>query len=179
MCKKVKIFLAFLIIVTVGTGFYSHKLNVISTEVTPITAPKVENLKEKQLTTTIYFPNLKENKLNTEEIIIPNNLITKEGILTNIINQLIKKLKSDNTIKEGIYKFEIYSKNKNLYLDLDSKILLSANNPQEELLIIYSFVNSLLSPGGADKVILLIDGDPTKKVNFINISNYYRKNSDI
>lgn len=179
MSIRIKIFLVFLILVAAGTGIYSHKLNKISEEITPITAPKIDTLQKEELISTIYYPNKEFNKLETTEIKIPDNLSTKEDILSNITKQLIEELEANNILKKSNYKFEVYSKNRNLYLDLDSKILLSATNPQEELLIIYSFVNSLLSPGGADKVILIIDGNPTTKVNFINISKYYRKNSDI
>lgn len=179
MSIRIKAFLVFLILVAAGTGIYSHKLNKISHEITPITAPKIEKNEKQNLISTIYYPNSQKNRLVTSEITINSSLNTKEDILTNITTQLIKKLEDEKILKEGKYKFEVYSKNRDLYLDLDSKILLSATTPQEELLIIYSFVNSLLSPGGSDKVILLVNGNPAQKINFINISKYYRKNSDI
>lgn len=179
MSKKLKSLLFILILVTVVTGIYSNRLNHLSQNTTHITTPKTNEIKTNDYSVTLFFPNSKQNKLNTEDIILSENLNTKEQILKEITTKLITKLENINILKKEAFKYEVYIKNRTLYLDLDSKILLSANNPQEELLIIYSFVNTLLSLGGNDAVVLLINGVPTDKVNYINISKNYKLNSNI
>nr|WP_307774812.1 GerMN domain-containing protein [uncultured Cetobacterium sp.] len=179
MSNKLKGMVIFLIVVTIGVGMYSHKLNIISKEVTPIKLPNIEKIKVEDFTTSIYLPNPTTKKLYTEEISIDGNLMSKDIILNNIVKQLINNLEEKSILKKGSYKYEVYLKNKDIYLDLDSKILLSAKDPQEEILLIYSFVNSLLTPGGFNKVVILVDGNPVEKVNFINISKSYKLNKDI
>jgi len=179
MSNKLKIFLVILASITIATGFYSNKLNKKSECITPITAPTIEAIKKIEITTPIFYPNFKAGKLITEDIILNSNLKNKEDILKDIIKQLITKLETVQILKKENLKYEVYIKNRTIYLDLDSKVLSSANNPQEELLLIYSFINSLLTPGGADKVVLLINGVPTDKVNFININKSYKLNSNI
>lgn len=179
MSYKLKIFLVTLIVIAIGSGIYSNKLNEKSKLTTEIIAPTFETTNTPEVSTTIFFPNLKQGKLNSEDIILVSNLTNKEDILKSILAQLIKKLEDKNIIKKENFKYEVYLKNRTLYLDLDSKILSSTKTPQEELLLIYSFVNSLLIPGGADNVVLLINGSPTDKVNFININKSYKLNSNI
>ncbi len=189
MSHKSKIFLIILIVIAASTGLYSNKLNKKSETITPITTPTLETIKATEITTPIFFPNLKQGKLNSEDIVLSSNLTNKQDILKDIISQLIQKLEDKNilkkenfkyeVLKKENFKYEVYLKNRTLYLDLDSKILSSAKTPQEELLLIYSFVNSLLTPGGADNVVLLINGVPTDKINFINISKSYKLNSNI
>lgn len=179
MSHKSKIFLAVLIAITIFTGVYSNKVNKKSETVTTIATPTLESIQKTEITTPIFFPNLKQGKLSKEDIILNPNISNKEDILKDIISQLLKKLEDENILKKENFKYEVYIKNRILYLDLDSKVLSSAKNPQEELLLIYSFVNSLLTPGGADNLVLLINGSTTKKVNFININKNYKLNSNI
>lgn len=179
MSQKFKIFLVVLIAITISAGLYSNRLNKKSETATTISTPLLETIEKTEITTTIFFPNLKQGKLVKEDIFLDSNTLNKEDILKDIISQLLKKLEDNNILKKENYKYEVYIKNRTLYLDLDSKILSSAKTPQEELLLIYSFVNSLLTPGGADNVVLLINGSPTEKVNFINISKSYKLNSNM
>ncbi|MDX8336462.1 MULTISPECIES: GerMN domain-containing protein [Cetobacterium] len=179
MSNKLKIFLVFLIVITVGVGFYSKKIDEKSKVIVPISAPILENNKPVEIKTTIFIPSLKQGKLISEEIILNPKLNNKEDILKDIIQKLLNKLEEKNILKKETFKYEVYIKNRTLYLDLDSKVLSSAKTPQEELLLIYSFVNSLLTPGGADNVVLLINGFTTEKVNFININKSYKLNNNI
>ncbi|MGL4866107.1 MAG: GerMN domain-containing protein [Cetobacterium sp.] len=179
MSHKLKIFLAVLIAIAVGTGIYSNRVNKKSETITAISTPTLETIQKTEISTPIFFPNMKQGKLLKEDVILNSNLSNKEDILKDIISQLLKKLEEKNILKKENFKYEVYIKNRTLYLDLDSKILSSAKTPQEELLLIYSFVNSLLTPGGADNVVLLINGSTTEKVNFINISKSYKLNSNI
>lgn len=179
MSYKLKSFLVILVVIAIGTGIYSNKLNKKSEMITSISTPALESVDTAKITTPIFFPNLKQGKLNSTDIILTSNLSNKQDILKDILSQLINKLEDNNIIKKENFKYEVYLKNRTLYLDLDSKILSSAKTPQEELLLIYSFVNSLLTPGGADNVVLLINGVPTDKVNFININKSYKLNSNI
>lgn len=179
MSNKLKIFLVILASITVATGIYSNRLNKKSEIVTSISTPTVESIKKTEITTLIFFPDFKVGKLSSQDIVLSSNLINKEDILKDIISQLILKLEEKQILKKESLKYEVYLKNRTIYLDLDSKVLASAKNPQEELLLIYSFVNSLLTPGGADTVVLLINGAPTDKVNFININKSYKLNSNI
>ncbi|MGL5988552.1 GerMN domain-containing protein [Cetobacterium sp.] len=179
MSNKLKLFLVALISVATITGIYSKQLDKNSKTITQISVPKIQEIKKLEFSTPIFFPDLKAGKLNTENIVLTSNLKEKEEILKEIINNLLIKLENTKIIKKENYKYELFIKNRILYLDLDSKILLSATTPQEELLLIYSFVNSLLTPGGSDTVVLLVNGIPTNKVNFIDINKSYKLNSNI
>lgn len=179
MSKKLKIILSILILLTLITGVYSYKVTQISNTITPITYTEKEKIQHEDYISFIYFPDFNSTTLAKEEIQISGKLETKEEVYYSVINDLISKLKSLNILEDKNFSFEIYNKNKDLYLDLDSKILLSAKEAQQEVLIIYSFVNSLLELGGNDRVILLVDGEKVDKVNFVNISNFYQKNSSI
>lgn len=179
MSNKLKIFLIILAILAIFTGVYSNKLNERSKTVVAISTPTSETIQKTEISTPIFFPNLKEGTLSKEDILLNSNISNNEDILKDIISQLLKKLEDKNILKKENFKYEVYIKNRTLYLDLDSKVLSSAKTPQEELLLIYSFVNSLLTPGGANNVVLLINGSQTEKVNFINISKSYKLNSNI
>ncbi|MGL4653619.1 GerMN domain-containing protein [Cetobacterium sp.] len=179
MSNKLKIFLIVLASITIATGMYSNELNKKSEVIIPITTPTVEAMKKAEITTPIFYPDFKIGKLSAQDIILNSNLLNKEDILKDIIGQLLIKLEEKQILKKENLKYEVYLKNRTIYLDLDSKILSSAKNPEEELLLIYSFINSLLTPGGAETVVLLINGAPTDKVNFININKSYKLNSNI
>lgn len=160
-------------------GFYSHLVDKKSKIITKITIPESINSQNMELNTTIYYPNLEKTRLSTEEIIIDSNYTNKESILKHITALLIDKLISNKILENHSYQYELYIKNRVLYLDLDKKILLAAKSPKEELFIIYSFVNTLLTPGGVDSIILSVDGKPKKQVNFIKLNKTYRLNTVI
>lgn len=179
MSKNFKITLSILSLFTLITGTYSYKVTKISNTITPITYTEKEKVQHEDYISYIYFPNFNSATLTKEEVKISGKLETKEEVYYSIINDLILKLKSLNILEDKNFSFEIYNKNKDIYLDLDSRILLSAKEAQQEVLIIYSFVNSLLELGGNDRVILLVDGEKSDKINFVNISNFYQKNNSI
>lgn len=179
MSIKLKITLIILIILAFLTGRYAKELTEQSRIVTTITIPNINQLQDTEYTTSLFFPNFKQERLNKEDIHIMVNSSSKELILKSIIKELLLKLENLGILKKGNYTYEVYIRNRTLYLDLDSKVLEVAKNPQEELLLIYSFVNSLLSPGGADNLVLLINGNSKDKVNFININKSYNLNNNI
>lgn len=179
MSIKLKITLIILIILAFLTGRYAKELTEQSRIVTTITIPNINQLQDTEYTTSLFFPNFKQERLNKEDIHIMVNSSSKELILKSIVKELLIKLENLGILKKGNYTYEVYIRNRTLYLDLDSKVLEVAKNPQEELLLIYSFVNSLLSPGGADNLVLLINGNSKDKVNFININKSYNLNNNI
>lgn len=179
MSKKLKVLLIILIFITLGTGFYSKKLDDSSKNINQLTVPKLNNNEQNKFIATIYFPNPSINKLTSSNVEFDYSSFSKQEILKDIIDILFLKLEELEILKKENYKYEVYIRNKTIYLDLDSRILHSAKTPQEELLLIYSFVNTILSMAGNDELVLLIDGYPSNKVNFIKINKSYKINRDI
>lgn len=174
-----RILIVCLTILAITFGVKSKNLNELSKTVTPIVATKKENSKIDSISINIYVPNKENTALVSKQINLKETEQNKTAQLKLITTNLIKILNEQKILKEDNYPFEIYLKDKDIYLDLDSKILLCAKTPQEELLIIYSFVNTLISAEEADKVIILINGDEKDKVNFVNLSKFYKLNTNI
>ena len=66
-----------------------------------------------------------------------------------------------------------------LYLNLSSDIAENIQNKEQELLIIYSLVNTYTSLEGINRVKILIDDIEVKKLKWYNLRTFYTKNLDI
>lgn len=181
MKKKLKFnFYALILIILIGvTYIFNEKLTSESQVIHELTIPKIENKKIIKYTTPLFIPNSNFSKFTTVDITLSENLKSTESILKEIMNNLIINLENKKIIPKKLYEYEIYLDNRILYLDLDSKILTNLKSTREELMIIYSFINSLLAPGGSDEVVILIDGKSLKNLNFITLAKSYKMNTTI
>lgn len=178
MSSVLKILILCLIILTTFLGIKSRKLTDLSNKITKIEIPKDLKKEEPKFIATLFIPNEKKDTLISEDIDLKETIFNKTDIFEKVVKHLILNLEKKGILKKENYEYKIYLKDKDIYLDLDSEILLNAKTPEEEVLIIYSFVNTLLSLGEYEKVILLIDGKYKEKVNFVNISNFYKLNTE-
>ncbi len=168
-----------MIVLIIITFCYNRKLSLESKIIHELTLPESKPIKVTTYMTLLYYPSKKGKGFETEEIALTENLKTTESILKDILDSLIFKLEEKKIIPKVAYNYEIYLNNRTLYLDLDSKIFSATKTARDELLIIYSFVNSLLAPGGSDEVVILIDGKNKTSLNFINLSKSYKINTNI
>ncbi|MEG0729729.1 MAG: GerMN domain-containing protein, partial [Cetobacterium sp.] len=106
--------------------------------------------------------------------------MSKDEILQTAIQNVINNLQSKKILKTSeVYKFKVYLEDRDVYLDLSSNILSHVGDAKEELLVIYSFVNTICNLGGVDRVKFLIDGKSVERVKYINLTKFYEKNMEM
>ena len=134
---------------------------------------------EKELNDKIYVFYPKENNIINEEIVIPK-VKSKDELLEATIFETLKRLENGNYVpkidkKDIVY----YILDKKIYIDIPERIFDNVKNPKSELLIIYSFVNSLTNVGGIEKVRILINNADLEKVKYANLLKDYTYKKDI
>lgn len=134
---------------------------------------------QKELTDKIYVFYPKDNTIADEEIIV-SKIKSQDELLRVTILETLKKLEAGNFIpkvekKDIIY----YVLDKKIYLDIPEKIFDNVTDPKSELLVIYSFVNSLTNAGGIEKVRFLINNADLEKVKYANLMKDYEYKKNI
>ncbi|WP_300393215.1 GerMN domain-containing protein [Fusobacterium sp.] len=125
----------------------------------------------------IFYP--QDEKITNMELIIPK-LNSKDELINKTIIEITKKLEEGNFIpliesREISY----YISNDKIYLDLPEKIFNNVTNAKAELLIIYSFVNSLTNIDGIENVRILINNADLEKVKYANLLKDYKYTKNI
>lgn len=125
----------------------------------------------------IFYP--QDEKITNMELIIPK-LNSKDELINKTIIEITKKLEENNLIpliesREISY----YISNDKIYLDLPEKIFNNVTNAKAELLIIYSFVNSLTNIDGIENVRILINNADLEKVKYANLLKDYKYTKNI
>lgn len=166
--KLNKIF-AIIFFITLITGYFYFNRDYTPKKII-IRSTEVQNELENKL--YIYFPE-KDNLLN-EEVVIKGDKNSTE-IVGETIKEIILKLKLLDRIPQVDLEKEIgyFITEDKLYLDIPDKLFDKVNSPREELLIIYSFVNSLTNIEGIEKVRFLIDNVDQEKVKYSNLMKDY------
>ncbi len=125
----------------------------------------------------IFYP--QDNKIINMEVIIPK-LNSKDELINKTIIEITKKLEENNFIP-FIESSEIsyYISSDKIYLDLPEKIFNNVTNAKTELLIIYSFVNSLTNIDGIENVRILINNADLEKVKYANLLKDYKYTKNI
>lgn len=120
----------------------------------------------------IYYP--EEDKLLNEEIIVTGNFESNK-IVGDTIKHIVLKLKELNKIPKLNFKTEIeyFILKDKVYIDIPEKMFEKVNSPREELLLIYSFVNSLTNIKGIERVRFLIDNVDVEKIKYSNLMKDY------
>lgn len=138
-----------------------------------------ENMSSSNKEGIIYIYTPMGGKLQKEEITVKTTM-SKDEILQTAIQNVINNLQSKKILKTSeVYKFKVYLEDRDVYLDLSSNILSHVGDAKEELLIIYSFVNTICNLGGVDRVKFLIDGKSVERVKYINLTKFYEKNMEM
>lgn len=126
----------------------------------------------------IFYPNngqLVNEEIETTKSTIENDII-KETLYKNI--EKLKNLKIIPNINEKTEVF-YYKVDNTLYLDLPEKIFSNIKSPKEELLLIYSFVNTLTNLDSIEEIKILINGIDTDKVKYSNLKGKFKYRKDI
>lgn len=147
-------------------------------ELAPFNGKENTSLSSKDGIIYIYTP--VGGNLQKEEVTVKTTM-SKDEILQTAVQSVISNLQSKKILKtsEG-YKFKVYLEDRDVYLDLSSNTLSHVGDAKEELLVVYSFVNTICNLGGVvDRVKFLIDGKSVEKVKYINLMKFYQKNMEI
>lgn len=126
----------------------------------------------------IFYP--ENGKLVNEEIESIKPIVESDNI-KETLNKNIQKLKSLKLIPNINEKTEVfyYKVENTLYLDLPEKLFSNIKSPKEELLLIYSFVNTLTNLDSIEEVKFLINGIDVDKVKYSNLKGKFKYRKDI
>ena len=155
--------------IILGIGYY--RVNEKSKTVETVFTRNDEAPKDLKDKIYIYYPH--NNSLENMELVVPK-VKTKDELLTVSINEVVKKLESDNIIpKVDLKDINYYMTDKKIYLDLPEKIFANVKDAKGELLVLYSFVNTLTNIGGIEQVRFLINNADLEKVKYANLLRDY------
>lgn len=186
--KKNLIILGSSIFFLIVSGIFFYKYVIMEDKI-PI--KKIINHKNIQTTTSleivkIYSPNDSLDSLISSEVEInKEDFSSKINYIFNII-----KDKSNYRVRdedENYYFFmdpnvtllNSYLVGDKLYLNLSSNIIQSIKTKEQELLIIYSLVNTYTNLENINRVKILIDDIEVDRLRWYNLKTFYTKNLDI
>lgn len=175
--KSSYIIAIFMWIIVLILGFAHFKMNQNMKNPKPVFIRTNQTTKNETDNIYIYYP--EENSLNNVEIKVPK-IENRYDLLNNTILETVNKLEENKFIpiidKE---KISFYIVGNQIYLDLPKTTFENVRNGKTELLIIYSFVNSLTNIEGIESVRFLIDHNENDKVKFANLSKNYKYSKNI
>ena len=127
----------------------------------------------------IFFPD--GEKLVSSELEV-NKIENKNILMRRTLDETIKKLKELDKIPNINEKVEVfcYLIDNVVYLDLPEKLFDKVKSPKDELLLIYSFVNTMTNVDTNIKTVkILINGMDTDKVKYANLKRDFKFRKDI
>lgn len=126
----------------------------------------------------IYYP--KDDKLIDEEVIFDSSYNSNK-IIKSTIESIILKLENMEIIPKIDINKEIgyFILEGKVFLNIPEKIFDKIKSPREELLLIYSFVNSLNNIEGVENIRFLINNVDVEKVKYSNLLKDYNYKKDI
>ena len=127
----------------------------------------------------IFFP--EGEKLVSSELEV-NKMENKNILMRRTLDETIKKLKELDKIPNINEKVEVfcYLIDNVVYLDLPEKLFDKVKSPKDELLLIYSFVNTMTNVDTNIKTVkILINGMDTDKVKYANLKRDFKFRKDI
>ena len=127
----------------------------------------------------IFFP--EGEKLVSSELEV-NKIENKNMLMRRTLDETIKKLKELDKIPNINEKVEVfcYLIDNVVYLDLPEKLFDKVKSPKDELLLIYSFVNTMTNVDTNIKTVkILINGMDTDKVKYANLKRDFKFRKDI
>ena len=127
----------------------------------------------------IFFP--EGEKLVSSELEV-NKIENKNILMRRTLDETIKKLKELDKIPNINEKVEVfcYLIDNVVYLDLPEKLFDKVKSPKDELLLIYSFVNTMTNVDTNIKTVkILINGMDTDKVKYANLKRDFKFRKDI
>lgn len=127
----------------------------------------------------IFFP--EGEKLVSSELEV-NKIENKNMLIRRTLDETIKKLKELDKIPNINEKVEVfcYLIDNVIYLDLPEKLFDKVKSPKDELLLIYSFVNTMTNVDTNIKTVkILINGMDMDKVKYANLKRDFKFRKDI
>lgn len=127
----------------------------------------------------IFFPD--GEKLVSSELEV-NKIESKNMLMRRTLDETIRRLKELDKIPNINEKVEVfcYLIDNVVYLDLPEKLFDKVKSPKDELLLIYSFVNTMTNVDTNIKTVkILINGMDTDKVKYANLKRDFKFRKDI
>lgn len=127
----------------------------------------------------IFFP--EGEKLVSSELEV-NKIESKNMLMRRTLDETIRRLKELDKIPNINEKVEVfcYLIDNVVYLDLPEKLFDKVKSPKDELLLIYSFVNTMTNVDTNIKTVkILINGMDTDKVKYANLKRDFKFRKDI
>lgn len=127
----------------------------------------------------IFFP--EGEKLVSSELEV-NKIENKNMLMRRTLDETIRRLKELDKIPNINEKVEVfcYLIDNVIYLDLPEKLFDKVKSPKDELLLIYSFVNTMTNVDTNIKTVkILINGMDTDKVKYANLKRDFKFRKDI
>ena len=127
----------------------------------------------------VFFP--EGEKLVSSELEV-NKIENKNILMRRTLDETIKKLKELDKIPNINEKVEVfcYLIDNVVYLDLPEKLFDKVKSPKDELLLIYSFVNTMTNVDTNIKTVkILINGMDMDKVKYANLKRDFKFRKDI
>ena len=127
----------------------------------------------------IFFPD--GEKLVSSELEV-NKMENKNILMRRTLDETIRRLKELDKIPNINEKVEVfcYLIDNVVYLDLPEKLFDKVKSPKDELLLIYSFVNTMTNVDTNIKTVkILINGMDTDKVKYANLKRDFKFRKDI
>ena len=127
----------------------------------------------------IFFP--EGEKLVSSELEV-NKIENKNILMRRTLDETIRRLKELDKIPNINEKVEVfcYLIDNVVYLDLPEKLFDKVKSPKDELLLIYSFVNTMTNVDTNIKTVkILINGMDTDKVKYANLKRDFKFRKDI
>ncbi len=179
---KKKIFIiSFLFCLCLVLGVYSKKLTDNSQKIEKINFNKTNNIMKKiiekveEVKGILYILNDKKEKLISKEISFSKELSVEEKIGI-IFKELNLELLKSKIILKPLSLSNIFIKDKNIFLNiLPIDFAKSSKSETEQLLVLYSITNSIVSNTEKERVKFLINGEEKKGI----YKNFYEKNINL
>jgi hypothetical protein len=191
---KKKIFLGILgvILLVMGTAYYIFVMTPSKNPPVVIFEKSQSEQKVEKGKITLYVPDEKLEKLNTIDIEVETDTNGEMGI--DQIFELLKsqmdykfQYKSESSekieeapfLEEGVKLLNTYRDGMDIYLNFNYRFKENMRTPNQELLIIYSLVNTIIEAGKCERVKILVNNQEIEKLNFYKLSKFYEKNFEI
>ncbi|WP_319369978.1 GerMN domain-containing protein [uncultured Ilyobacter sp.] len=191
--NKKNIALGFLgaLLLTTGTAYYLlvERYDKIQPKVIFEKDGPEKKLKKEKFILYIPDDNLEKLKLQEREAEVA-------GSSDNLINLIFELLKSEIDYKfryrgesgdeleapfldEGVKLLNTFIDGQDVYLNFNYNFKENMKTPQQELLIVYSIVNSITQSAEYKRVKILVNNKEIDRLNFYRLSKFYEKNLEI
>ena len=179
--KKNIVTISFLFFLCITLGLYSKNLTNNSKKIEKINFNKTNNIikriieKVEEVSGVLYILNDKKEKLISKDITFSKEMSVEEKIGV-IFEELNLELLKSKIILKPLSISNIFIKDKKIFLNiLPIDFAKSDKSETEQLLVLYSITNSIVSNTEKERVKFLINGEEKKGI----YENFYEKNINV